>query len=307
MTISTAGLRVFCEIKTMANNNVADRENVLVNALESALSSNRVAIRLPSFIAADPELWFSLVERCFASSGVTSDDQKFSSVAQVLDSRVALEVRDIIVNVPETNAYETLKTQIIKRLSSSQEQKTRRLLEMEEMGDRKPSQFLRHLQGLAGTAVPESMLRTLWFSRLPDSLQPILAAQKDLSLERVADLADSIIDLTGARQSVAAAAAPAAPAVLAAAPAATVNSLAEQLSQILLPLREEIASIRQEMTEFKSRSSQPRGRSRSRARSRSRGPFAGNGTCWYHARYGPEAKKCTQPCTFNTGNGSGSR
>ena len=219
----------------MANNNVADRQNVLVNALKSALSSNRVAIRLPSFIAGDPELWFSLVERCFPSSGVTSDDQKFSSVAQVLDSRVALEVRDIIVNVPETNAYETLKTQIIKRLSSSQEQKTRRLLEMEEMGDRKPSQFLRHLQGLAGTAVPESMLCTLWFSRLPDSLQPILAAQKDLSLERVADLADLIIDLTGARQIVAAAAAPA---VLAAAPAATINSLAEQLSQILLPLRE---------------------------------------------------------------------
>ena len=75
---------------------------------------------------------------------------------------------------------------------------------MEETGDRKPSQFLRHLQGLAGTSVPESMLRTLWFGRLPFNVQAILAAQKDLYLEKLADLADSISKLTETRRDVAA-------------------------------------------------------------------------------------------------------
>ncbi|KAJ8914416.1 hypothetical protein NQ315_017510 [Exocentrus adspersus] len=160
--------------------------------------------------------------------GVTSEEQKFSYVSQALDPRVAVEVREIIVNTPAENAYKTLKTQLVKRLNTFQEQKTRRLLEMEEMGDRKPSQFLRHLQTLAGTTVSDSMLRTLWFSRLPSSMQTMLAAQQDLSLERLADLADSILDLTGNRATVAA--------------IANID-VASQIQQILSPLHEELANL----------------------------------------------------------------
>ncbi|XP_025835838.1 uncharacterized protein LOC112906234 [Agrilus planipennis] len=170
---------------------------------EIALSVNRVAFRVPSFIPADPELWFAMVESSFANAKVTTDATKFSCVIEALEPRYALEVRDIIVNKPERDAYEILKAELVKRLSTSQEQKTRRLLEMEELGDRKPSQFLRHLKGLAGSTVPESMLRTLWFARIPTSMQAILAAHRDLSLEKLADLADSIMDLTDNRPRVA--------------------------------------------------------------------------------------------------------
>ena len=181
----------------MPNDNVpqqnpADCKTVLANVLENALSNKCVACRLPAFISSDSELWFSLVERSFAAWGVREDDERFTTVTNALDSLVTMELRDVIVNPSREKAYNTLKIQIIKRLSSSQEQKTRRLLEIEEMGERKPSQFLRHLQGLAGTSVPESMLRTLWSGRLPFDVRAILAAQKDLPIERLADLADSI-------------------------------------------------------------------------------------------------------------------
>ena len=286
----------------MPNDNVpqvnrADRETVLANVLENALSNKRVACRLPAFISSDPELWFSLVERSFAASGVREDDERFTAVTNALDSRVTMEVRDVIVNPPRENAYNTLKTQIIKRLSSSQEQKTRRLLEMEEMGDRKPSQFLRHLQGLAGTSVPESMLRTLWCGRLPFNVQAILAAQKDLPLERLADLADSISELTESRRTVAAIT------------PSTSEPLIEQFKQLFVTMREEIANLRREVSEISNREPRPRGKSdsRSRSRSRSRGRYAGKGVCWYHARFGPQATRCTQPCSYNTGNAEGSR
>lgn len=79
-------------------------------------------------------------------SRVTTEQEKYTCIANALEPKVAVEVRDMIVTVPETNPYTTLKTQIIKRLSASQEEKTRRLLESEEIGDRKPFKFLRYLQ-----------------------------------------------------------------------------------------------------------------------------------------------------------------
>ena len=66
----------------------------------------------------------------------------------------------------------------------------RRLLEREELGDRKPSCFLRHLRGLAGPVVPDDVLRPLWLGRLPVETQKILASQTSSTLDNLASLAD---------------------------------------------------------------------------------------------------------------------
>jgi len=78
-----------------------------------------------------------------------------------INPRYFVEVRDILMNPPEDCAYERLKLELIKRISSTQEQKTRSLLKHEEIGDRKPLQFLRHLRNLAGNAVGDNILRTI--------------------------------------------------------------------------------------------------------------------------------------------------
>ncbi|XP_076380676.1 uncharacterized protein LOC143261933 [Megalopta genalis] len=144
-------------------------------------------------------MWFGMVERSFEASGITTEATKFGYVLGALNPVYAAEVRDIIMNPPNTGQYQRLKTELIRRLSSSQEQKTRRLLESEEIGDRKPSQFLRHLRGLAGNNVSDSVLRTLWMGRLPNSMQVILATQKDAEMDKVADLADAIAETMGPR------------------------------------------------------------------------------------------------------------
>ncbi|XP_029162611.1 uncharacterized protein LOC114934136 [Nylanderia fulva] len=84
------------------------------------------------------------------AAGITVDATKFGYALTSIGPNYTAEVRDIIMNPPAEHAYETLKTELVKRLSLSQEHKTWRLLEHEEIGDRKPSQFLRHLRGLAG-------------------------------------------------------------------------------------------------------------------------------------------------------------
>ncbi|XP_018321004.1 uncharacterized protein LOC108734101 [Agrilus planipennis] len=138
-------------------------------------SIDRLGVKLPPFVPSDPELWFSMVEQSFETSGVTSESTRFGYVLRNLDPRYAAEVRDIIIGPPATEPYATIKAALIRRLGISQELRTKQLLGQEEIGDRKPSQFLRHLQNLAENSTPENLLRTIWSGRLPQNLQTVIA------------------------------------------------------------------------------------------------------------------------------------
>jgi hypothetical protein len=130
-----------------------------------------------SRVAERPALWFAQAETQFFLAGVNSEKTKFFHVISQLDHRYTAEVEDIITSSPERDPYTTLRTELVQRLSPSREQRIRQLLTFEEMGDRKPSQFLRHLRGLAPD-LPEDFLYTIWSSRLPPNILTILAGQQ---------------------------------------------------------------------------------------------------------------------------------
>uniref|UniRef100_A0A5S6QSX6 Protein kinase domain-containing protein n=1 Tax=Trichuris muris TaxID=70415 RepID=A0A5S6QSX6_TRIMR len=109
------------------------------------------AIKLPAFWAKDAVLWFSRIEAQFRRSRITFDDAKFDHVVADLEPDVATEVRDILVNPPPKDKYDTLKQAIITRLTDSSNKRLQQVLHKEELGDRTPSQFWRHLQALADT------------------------------------------------------------------------------------------------------------------------------------------------------------
>ncbi|KAJ8981264.1 hypothetical protein NQ317_014575 [Molorchus minor] len=67
-----------------------------------------------------------------------------------LDSRQTDLVEDIVSSPPNKGKYEKPKTELIKRLPNSSSQRVIKLLEREELGDRKPSLFMRHLRQLTG-------------------------------------------------------------------------------------------------------------------------------------------------------------
>ncbi|XP_063629969.1 uncharacterized protein LOC134801359 [Cydia splendana] len=89
------------------------------------------------------------------------------------------------------------------QLEISQEQKIRQLMLHEELGDRKPTQFLRHLRSLAGPSVPDDFLRQVWSGRLPNNVQTIVASQPRLPLDDIAELADRIQELAPSSRHVA--------------------------------------------------------------------------------------------------------
>ncbi|KAH7936714.1 hypothetical protein HPB49_003231 [Dermacentor silvarum] len=79
-----------------------------------------------------------------------------------LDTRYGSEIQDIIANPPAANLYRHLKAELIHRLSLSQDQKVRQLLQCEKLGDHKSSQFPCHTHTLAGnTQIYDHFLQTL--------------------------------------------------------------------------------------------------------------------------------------------------
>ena len=202
-----------------------------------------------------------------------------------LDHQHAAEVEDVITDPPSEQKYEKLKTELIKRLSASREKRVKQLLMHEELGDRKPSQFLRHLQTLAGPAVPKDFLRTLWSSRLPHNIQTVIATQTDSSLEAVADLADKVHEI-----------APSSPQVA----STSSNSVIETMAQQIAALTEQVAALTHQVKDhgnFRPRHRSPNYTNRhNRQRSKSKESSRPADICFYHHRFGSKARKCTLPC-----------
>jgi hypothetical protein len=114
-------------------------------------------------------------------------------VTSELDEKYVAEVDDIINSPSQRDPYTILKIELIKRLSPSKDQRTRQLLEFEEMGDRKPSQFLRHHRSLAPD-IPNDYLRFPWTSHLPANIRTILAGLPEVELEAAALCLDRIME-----------------------------------------------------------------------------------------------------------------
>lgn len=265
--------------------------------------------RAPAFTPDDPDVWFQQVEWNFEDAGVTTSLEKFKAVARTLDHTYAREVRDLILNPPATQPYERLKEELLRRLCKSREHNIRKLLEREIIGDRTPSQFLRHLRELAGTTASDDIVKTLWTNQLNPLVQANLAARSDLDLGQQGEVADRIMDTLSSYQGPQ-------PSHIAGVTQSAVSpsyaSVFEQLSKLVVSinesqqeLRREIAGINQRLGEHGKTDNRSRSKSRNRERSRKRSSTRENGMCWYHFRFAEKAQKCTFPCSFKSGNAMG--
>lgn len=267
----------------------------------TAAAVYRVAVKIPPFWIHNPALWFTQLEAQFAIANITQDETKFNYVLGNLEAKYAEEVCDVLSNPPATGKYQNLKDELIRRLSISQVKKTRQLLEHEEIGDRSPSQFLRHLRGLAGKAVPDDLLRTIWLGRLPTSMQAILATQTGTELNKVAELADTIFDTMTEKRGVAAVSREPTGSRQNEPLAEQVALLNTKIEKIVIELRQEIAAVGDQSLAHRSRERERRSVTPVRARSRSRG-HGPDGVCWYHWRFRAKANRCEKPCSFQAGN-----
>ena len=90
-----------------------------------------VAVRLPTFWMASPELWFAQVEANFDNRNpkITTDMSKYNHVLQALSEEVLNECEHAISS-HGTDRYPTLKKALLKAYGKSTAKKSAQLLEM---------------------------------------------------------------------------------------------------------------------------------------------------------------------------------
>lgn len=244
-------------------------------------------LKFPAFWSGNPALWFAQVEAAFALNNINGDATRYRHVITQLDSQTLPAIADIISNPPAANKYLAIKNRIMSSFADTSESKLRKLLRGLDPSNEKPTLLLQRILNLADGQVGDALLRTLFLEQLPEYVRGVLAISGDIDLSTLAQQADKVMEATRSvgvsavqqqkpnnqQESVAA--------------VSRDNAMAEMLAAVTA-LTKEVRSLKSDV------------RSRSRSSSRHRASNFNNGSngnlCFYHAKFGDNARKCNQPC-----------
>ena len=112
---------------------------------------------------------------------------------QLLDSSTARHVQAVLENPPPVGKYDRLKSALLNAYEATQLQKDQELLNLNGLGDRKPSELLQHMRSLNHD--PVTLFRALFLNQLPPEVRRILAQTPDADLDTLAKTADGIMDV----------------------------------------------------------------------------------------------------------------
>lgn len=225
------------------------------------------------------EFWFS-------ASGITSDKQKAATVLAALKPETIAQLTDITSTLPSSDRFEYVKRRIIDHFADSEQRRLNRLLSEMPLGDKKPSELFFEMRRVAGTSVGEAALKGLWTKRLPTFVQPVVAASTGTAAE-FTKIADSIMDSVSPSQ---------------------VCKVGREPASEVNELRTAINELSKKFEQFTTRSRSPsrrptvtRYRSQYRRLSNDRDTNTNIDECWYHKKYGRDARKCRSPCRHKQG------
>ena len=269
----------------------------MANKEEQELSGVSTSQRIPPIWRDKIRLWFAQFE-AIMNAQKKGDQTMFELVIGQLERQDLDEISDIILHPPANQRYEALKSRLFQVYEESEQRQVQRLLSEMELGDMKPSQLLRRMKNLAGDNISDSALRIMWTNHLPQSVRAVLAVSDNIAkksdIHELAMMADKILEQTQPYGAVAAVCStsttPAAP-----------TSIEEKIDA----LAREIAELKTRQSRHQNYRRRPfnRGNSRSRSRSSSRPNHnrARNdqsAICFYHRKFGKEARRCTRPCSY---------
>ncbi|XP_015189980.1 PREDICTED: uncharacterized protein LOC107073791, partial [Polistes dominula] len=156
--------------------------------------AGRRPARYPPFTRRHPDLWFVQLEAIFMNYRMHSDDERYYVALAELDQDTVEELQDVLRTPPATGKYEQLKKHIIARLGDTVERRLQKLFSGLTMGDRSPSQLLRHMRHLAGDNVSDDAIKVRWFDLLPPQISQLLRLLQNMDLDELAARADGVCE-----------------------------------------------------------------------------------------------------------------
>lgn len=240
-----------------------------------------VSARIPEFWADQPGLWFVQFEAAVNPQNA-SDSAKFQLLITKLGKQVIQQVADLISNPPLEGKYKAVKDRLMDVYAESESKRIQKLISDMQLGDQKPSQLLRQMQNLAGNNVTQDTLLVLWQNHLPLPVRTVLAATALSNSDKLAEVADKVAEMANVGDV-----------------AAVTQQQPTDLAAAVQKLSIEVAELRKGR-DFSRRNRNQRSRSRSRSHAGARGSSQQKKTrlCYYHHRFGTDARKCREPCAW---------
>ncbi|KAL7724677.1 hypothetical protein ACLKA6_013294 [Drosophila palustris] len=268
--------------------------------------TQRAKIHLPKFTRNSPELWFAQVERSFRLHSISDDTDKFDFVAVHLEDEVVLAVEDLIIRPPTTDKYDALKARLLQRFAESPESKLRCLLQGGGYTGQKPSEILAHMRRLAPDPGSESIIRSLFLSEMPQSVRPLLSVWDETDIDKLAKLADKMLDAVGTSTTYAISPSP----QCIPAEDHTVNAVGgsgtlKEISNSLRSLTQKFENLQKDVKRLQSPNrsrNQPRSPARDQQNASSgdsnrQADTQQSTLCFFHQKFGDNARKCRLPCS----------
>ena len=121
-------------------------------------ATGSVVVTMPPLQPSNITVWSALLGSQLDAADVTSDKVRFVTLAKSLDGQFLQQVESVMTDPPVTGRYAKLKNELVHILTDSDSDSVKKLVESEEMGDRKPSQFYHHLRKLATLSTPDEFV-----------------------------------------------------------------------------------------------------------------------------------------------------
>jgi hypothetical protein len=148
-------------------------------------------VKLPTFWPARPKAWFTYIEGRFRLRNIQDEQTKFDLVLSALPSDIVAQVLDVIEEAPEGGQYVYFKDQLLRSHQLSDYEKFDRLVKMEPMGGRKPSQLLHDMLEFCPAGMDKTLPFHYFFTqRLPLALRTQLGEVKPGDPRELASRAD---------------------------------------------------------------------------------------------------------------------
>lgn len=237
----------------------------------------------PAFMPRDTELFFLKLEMYFDQHKIKNESKKLLSlVSMINDESLSGIIKNVLTSVDQlTHPYRTLKEKILTHTTLSKDVKLDMFLKTSSIGDMKPSQFLDYLYSLYDPKDDNSLIvKTKFLNALSVDIQSILATMPDASLPELAVTADRIFSTRNQT------------------PPLSINKISNDstlVQEISSLFQKELKIVHQTLAEQKE---EIRNLKLQMNRYDKNNQFSKEPSlCYYHKKFGSNAKKCDSTCS----------
>lgn len=232
---------------------------------------NSTNLRLPNIWHKDITLWFLRVESEFNTARITSQVKKFDHLLKALDEETALKVKSSLYPQPATNPYDVLKTAVIAACGTTRAEKISKFHTI-QLGDLRPSHLLQRMGDLSVAPIDSELFRDAFLSKLPQAIRLLLISVPG-TIQDIAERADILVADLQAQP-----------------PGPSISAVVDNVSTF----ETEINALYRKY-----------GMQKQATTATATKPNVAVGPCFFHKKFGAEARKCRPPCSVGPGKANG--